>query len=650
MIPARIKWYYYRLQTMQPAEWIFRGRQWWRKQNEKLKPLNPVSDEVTVKDTGLSFPFEDMKISGPYTIFGKELDPAGIRDFHLDIFSGKRFPQNDFSKSIDIRTDRHGSAKVVWEINRLHYLLPLLITYRKEKDKTQLLLFMRLMHDWQEQNPYLRGINWYSNIEVCLRLINWYWCWSVLESDTHWQNDEVCKEFRRKTWLPLIYQHCHYASRNPSLYSSANNHLVAEYAGLWMATLKWHFPESARWNSYAKEGLEREIRLQFSPGGVHREEAAVYIQFATDFFLQSLIAGQHYGNDFSQAYHERIQAAINYIDNLMDIRQQVPHYGDEDDGRVILPENSHDVNNFASLLNTAAIVWNNKTWQSAENADTKTLLLTAHLAKPVAPEKHSRREKKSACFREDGHVILRKTDFTNRKEIYCHFDAAPLGYLSIAAHGHADALSIVLHIDGYPFLTDPGTFAYHTHSEYRQYFTSTTAHNTITIDHTDQAILAGPTLWLQHYKARIEECRLTDAEDFVTGTHDGYRQKQISHNRAIHFDKTNDRITLSDTIKGENAGYHIGMPFHLHPDISVRQTAANCYRLSHPETERVLDIEMDRLLEVQRINAGESGPQGWFSPSFMQKQPSSFLFGEYLSEKKSLVLTTTLIITTPNEH
>ena len=40
-------------------------------------------------------------------------------------------------------------------------------------------------------------------------------------------------------------------------------------------------------------------------------------------------------------------------------------------------------------------------------------------------------------------------------------DHGPLGYLSIAAHGHADALAIWWHIDGQPVLVDAGTYLYH---------------------------------------------------------------------------------------------------------------------------------------------------------------------------------------------
>ena len=84
-----------------------------------------------------------------------------------------------------------------------------------------------------------------------------------------------------------------------------------------------------------------------------------------------------------------------------------------------------------------------------------------------------------------------------------HFDAAPLGYLSIAAHGHADALSFILHVDGQPVFIDSGTYTYHTEPEWRQYFIGTLAHNTIRINQKDQAVNGGPTLWTKHYKTSI---------------------------------------------------------------------------------------------------------------------------------------------------
>ena len=129
-------------------------------------------------------------------------------------------------------------------------------------------------------------------------------------------------------------------------------------------------------------------------------------------------------------------------------------------------------------------------------------------------------EEKSEFYKQEGHFFFRKKD--SNEEIYLHFDAAPLGFLSIAAHGHADALSIILHVDGNPILVDPGTYVYHTDKEWRNYFISTLAHNTICIDHLNQALQGGPTLWLQHYRTQVANLIQTEKIESVTASHNGY--------------------------------------------------------------------------------------------------------------------------------
>ena len=46
-------------------------------------------------------------------------------------------------------------------------------------------------------------------------------------------------------------------------------------------------------------------------------------------------------------------------------------------------------------------------------------------------------------------------------------DIGALGYLSIAAHGHADALAVTLNKDGEEIISDPGTGSYHGHPDWR---------------------------------------------------------------------------------------------------------------------------------------------------------------------------------------
>ena len=82
-----------------------------------------------------------------------------------------------------------------------------------------------------------------------------------------------------------------------------------------------------------------------------------------------------------------------------------------------------------------------------------------------------------------------------------------LGFLSVGVllgpYGLADALSFFLEIDGQSYITDVGTYTYHSEPEWRAYFKGTLAHNTIRVDEQDQASNAGPCLWVEHYQPHL---------------------------------------------------------------------------------------------------------------------------------------------------
>ncbi|MBC7949820.1 MAG: alginate lyase family protein [Chitinophagaceae bacterium] len=638
---GRLKWYYSRLSTMNFRELFFRAAQMQQRSLEKIFPPRPLYRQVSINKTNLAFTFPETDTASPFLIFGHPLTIDDRMDFHKDFLSGKSFPLT-FSKSIDIRSDRFGSAKVVWEVNRLEFLLPLLIEYTQTRDRKKLDLFVDIMTTWARQNPYLKGINWYSNIEVNLRLINWYWCWVLLENDEVWQRDSEYQVFRDNIWLPLVYTHCVYSSKNPSFHSSANNHLIAEYTGLFMASTLWKFDESEVWLKKSRKGLENEIQKQHSEKGVNKEEASGYIQFITDFFLLSYIAAEQAGMPFSKAYTNTLRSICTYINNLLDMHGNHPKYGDEDDGRVLLPDGDATSNNFLSILNTAAVIFHKPEFKRCGSSwDVKSQLLTTHVnGKATWDAFNFHRSPTSSMFYEkEGHFIMRKHSGID-KEIYCHFDAAPLGYLSIAAHGHADALSVIVHIDGYPFLVDPGTFAYHTHAEWRKYFVSTLAHNTVTINSTDQAQLSGPTLWLNHYKASPLTTHSTRESDVVTATHNGYRKDNMSHTRTIEFDKEKDFFKITDLVESQQAVYSLHVPFHLHPDVHVLEMTGNSYILGRKETASTMELTFDRALCTMAIQGSDDETLGWYSPSFMKKQKSIVIMGELTSNKQSLTLTT----------
>ena len=93
-------------------------------------------------------------------------------------------------------------------------------------------------------------------------------------------------------------------------------------------------------------------------------------------------------------------------------------------------------------------------------------------------------------------------------EIWCRCDGGPHGFLSIAAHAHADALSVEVRYGGVDILADPAPTATTASPPWRSYFRSTIAHNTVEIGGRNQSIEGGPFLWVRHAQAR--EIDVTD--------------------------------------------------------------------------------------------------------------------------------------------
>ena len=87
------------------------------------------------------------------------------------------------------------------------------------------------------------------------------------------------------------------------------------------------------------------------------------------------------------------------------------------------------------------------------------------------------------------------------------FDHGPIGYLEIAAHGHADALAIWFSVEDKPVFVDAGTYLYHSNKSMRDAFRKTALHNTLTLRRTPSSYPSGPFNWSKKASARLIESR-----------------------------------------------------------------------------------------------------------------------------------------------
>ena len=631
----RCHWLYYRLRSLSVAKAIFQLRRYFQKKADKQQiGWKSTIKLLTLPKSVLSIHSDSIPpipFSAEHKIFEHILDYSYPIDWHLDIATNKRFPLL-YAREINIQSIAYGNPSYVWEVNRFPFLPTIALRYRLTGDPKDLNRFMSIISSWVKANPYLLGINWYSNLEVNVRLINWFVCWNILDASALAKTDPVFHRFLELTWIPAIYQHCLYSRTNLPYYLAANHELIAGYAGLFVASTFWRFPESADWNKFAKAGLEHETQQQHSPNGINREQAADYIQFITDIFLLAYIASLRTNNPLSELYVNRLEAILVFVVNLLDKQGNFPHYGDEGSGQLWSIDQQTPFNNFRSLLTSATILFGNpvaRQWSQGFDLKNRLLFGDEGLRKfnalPTAKTLLS-----SQFYRTEGHYILRKQE-AGENEIYIHFNAAPLGSPAEASHGHADALSFIMHVDGHPFFIDSGTYSHRNNSDWRRYFVSTRAHNTVCFDYQNQAFQGDDLQWLSHYAIRLQKADTNEYTDEILASHNGYDRLGCSHQRRMEFDKLTNRLIIDDRIESKrNGNYTAEILFHIHPTIRFRAKGRNQFVLSHPQIKRLVILQIDPALQVEIVN-GQVHPTllGWYSSEMYQKQ-ATCVFRAYL--------------------
>jgi len=533
----------------------------------------------------------------------------------------------DFGKLLDYRNTRLvGDIKYLWEPNRHLHLVTLAQAYALSGDPKYSQTLGEHLRSWFAACPYPLGANWSSALEAGIRLINWSVAWQLLGGAQSSLFAGAQGAALREQWLRSVYQHATFIRGFLSGYTSANNHLIGEAAGLFVAANTWpYWPESSRWRDDTLAILSREMLLQNSPDGVNLEQTTGYQQFVLDLLLTAWLSGRANDVRFPQSFGARFEAMLDFLASIMDARGHVPMFGDADDGTVVQLSQEPGFCPNRSLLATGAILFGRADLASkAGHLDDKTRWLLGDAAAhfDMATAQGARPVRQS--FPDGGYHIL-GCDFGTASEIRLVADAGPLGYGGIAAHGHADALSFTLSVGGREVFVDPGTYTYRTDSPWRGYFRGTSAHNTVRIDGQDQSESGGTFMWLHKAAARLIDLHCSPETDVFEGMHDGYRRLSdpVTHSRRITLDKRQRCIMIEDRL--EMAGTH-DVELHLHCNEASRlQRQPEGYLLELEEL--ALRIRLPDIAGAQtQVCCGQTNPPlGWISRHFDVRVPAPTL-------------------------
>jgi hypothetical protein len=650
---SRIGWYLQRAARMSPAEVGWRTRDqvlhkaWSARQVKRWQdgsaPPGVASDRRPARalpaDARDLVPAEAVKellaaadqlMDGGWEVLGVHRDDLVAPDWFFDPVTGKRAPAEQYAFSINHRSeDQTGNIKQVWEISRLHHLTLLAAAWYVSRDDRYADRVADQLRSWWQSNPFLTGVHWTSGIEVGIRLISLAWIRRLLDDwppvgDLFERNDLALAQIR---W------HQQFLAAFRSRGSSANNHVIAEAAGLLAASCAFGwFAESAKWRRDAASLLERELIANTFASGVNRELASDYQYFVAELVLVAGLEAQAAGYPLSDLAWQRLAATVDSGVAMCDETGRAPRQGDGDEGRVLLLD-APAANGVPSMIALAAATLGPLGWWPPATADARSAIVGA-LAGSLpggAREISGRPAQRPWRFDGAGLTILRTAE-DDSPEIWCRCDGGPHGFLSIAAHAHADALSVEVRYGGVDVLADPGTYCYHGEPAWRSYFRSTIAHNTVEIGGQSQSREGGPFLWVRHADARELDVRdVGDAAEW-TAEHDGYAtlRPPARHRRCVRLDRAARGIDIVDEIDG---GQHeIRLAFHFGPQIEVELIRHNAMlNWSSALTSGSARVDLPESLDWSLHKGEEDQILGWYSGGLGRRVPAFSLVGTGVS-------------------
>ncbi|MFJ6917338.1 alginate lyase family protein [Streptomyces sp. NPDC101133] len=562
----------------------------------------------------------DRLMAGHAEYFGVPRDDLADPDWWYDPKTGRRAP-GGYAFDVPYRDEEAaGDIKQIWEPSRHQYLTVLAAAYAVTGNERYAERVAEHLRSWWSANAPLRGVHWISGIELGIRLLSWVWIRRLLDG---WPGAPALFEdnpvARKQVW-----HHQRWLAGFPSRGSSANNHVVAEAAGQFAAACAFGwFPSSARWRDDALRSLERHLRGNTFLSGLNRELATEYHGLVLELGLAAVAEADAAGVPVPATVRLVLLRMTDALAAVVDDRLRPPRQGDADDGHGLVMDGA-GTDRWASLLATGdavfgALPW----WPTVTGTDVRTPLLAA-LIRPYAKEGTgpavARPANRPDHFADAGLTVLRGPG-----GIWCRCDGGPHGFLSIAAHAHADALSVEVRHDGVDVLADPGTFCYHGQPEWRRYFRSTLGHNTLELDGADQSVPGGPFLWTRHARSRVLSVDTSDPEvSRWCAEHDGYGPSV--HRRRVELRSGTREVRVVDEVRGPRRA--VRLAFHLGPAVSADlrdHRAVLTWRRDGEERGAVLDLPGELSWRAHR---GETDPPlGWYSPGFGRKEPATTLVG-----------------------
>lgn len=471
----------------------------------------------------------------PTTLFKEGID------WHCDFYTGHRWPLRHFVRIWD-PNDSGVDLNVPFELSRLQFLPTLLRAHCATSDKRYISAASRVIDDWDRKNPFGRGVNWWAGLEVGIRAVN------LLPVLAHLVEIGDRSELRR--WRKLLWQHGVYIWRYDVRQSHTrvkNNHHLGSMLGLLAVGLFFQGNAAQQFRQFALDELGREVLRQFHGDGGNFESATGYHQFSLEVYLVALLllavdmelapvdcARKLWGSEAA----ERLEMAVNLVEDYQACYGESPRFGDSSDGRVLVFEDYFD----------------------RRAPDHDFILRLADRALGYKRRRSSAGLK--SLYPESGYGLYRNDLYG----LACF--AGPKGTNGSGGHGHNDKTGFVLQVRGMPVIVESGTYIYNPDTHGRYSLKETGAHNVVMVDSEEQCPITPRRVFGLGGEIHNSMCMDDSSHAVVFNClHDGYvRLGNVgSVQRSIECGPS--RVVITDEVAGSQSR-EVSFRLTLAPDIN----------------------------------------------------------------------------------
>ena len=524
-----LSWYIQRLRAMSAGEvaWRFGQKRLFAYERRAFSKMEPVyavdaygrAPKANLSRLGIDFTNDEFSVGADIELLGGYQYSEYRKRWHAAFQSLGDWPMRFAADYAFGDEGVPGDIRTNWELNRNRQFTLLAKSYFVTSADGYCSELSDLFEDWNEQNPFMWGPEWASPMEESIRLINWLVTAAFLEAAGDEATDGLKRHLVVGAWVMAAHVRQHY-----SRYSSANNHTIVEAAGVAVAATVFGEHE---WLDEA----------------VNKEQALHYQLFVMEALCLVSHVLRTIGKALPASLVERLHSMARYARACSVGGGKCVEFGDDDEGVILcLGPEKPCYSDYVLALATLELGSNCRWVEDVRCCETVGWLyskrsLQSSNALPLA------QNAPVESFPDGGVTIVR---FDEGHGVLA-FDHGPLGFGRLAAHGHADALSVQLYVDGEPVLIDPGTYIYNGDRRMRDKFRSTCVHNTVCMGGRNQSEALGPFLWGR--KANVSGFALEEREGCVamSAEHDGYSPMRVRRRVEVR----SASVVIADEVDGK---------------------------------------------------------------------------------------------------